>query len=162
MVSAHSPRVEATHLVKPQSTSRRATDESVLPPESTWCQRTPTWIMIILTTIWVVLTSLFAYNSTLDKPLLKRFILPDPTQTVTVLNILAHITVFLLQTGVSDVFEAIRWASASAKNGVSSFSFFALSRATAPLGVIYLVLFASGKEHRFWGCLRYTNRGILF
>lgn len=153
-------KLEAFHLIQPQSTSRQAPEETASPLESTWRQYSSTWVMIVFTTIWVVLTILFGFNSTLDKPLSSRFILPDPTQTVTILNILSHIAVFLLQNVVSDVFEAMRWAGAGMRRGILSLSFIALSRATAPLGVIYLVLFASGKGHRFWGCLRYTNRVI--
>jgi hypothetical protein len=132
--------------------------------KSTFKQRTSSWVMISATLLWLTFTVFFAYNATLGIPLFDKLVFA-PTTTITVLNILSHVTVVLLQFVTSDVFEAVRWALASSQKGISSFAFLALSRATSPMGVLYLIQHNSPDNsdnrvitgHRFWSAKRYST-----
>lgn len=136
-------------------------DPSGEPLKSPFRQLLWTWLLTLLTSLWLCFTIFFAYNSGLDDPLSNRLLFPTPGKNIAALNILSHISILLLQLVTSDVFEAIRWALASYR-GISSFGFLVLSRATSPLGVLYLLFFNwKGKaasftgEHRIWGAKRY-------
>jgi len=126
-----------------------------------WLRSLPTWLLMTLTSVWLGFTMFFAWNSTLSNPFVRNIMPSGPAQTITVLNILSHITVFLLQVLTSSVFEILRWAFASTKAGVSAFGFLTMSRATGPLGVLYLLFFDSKTGnfwtgHRLWGVQRFT------
>jgi hypothetical protein len=129
--------------------------------KSTFKQRASSWFMICATLVWVTFTVFFAYNATLGVPLFANLVFA-PSSTITVLNVLSHVTVVLLQLVTSDVFEAVRWTLASSQKGISSFTFLALSRATSSMGVLYLIGHSSPDNsghrvltgHRFWGAKR--------
>jgi hypothetical protein len=124
-----------------------------------------TWALTIVSIIWVVFTVYFAYNCTMDKPLSTTLVFSRPDNTILALNILSHGTILLLRELTSSVFEAVRWAFASSKDGISAFSFLGLSRATSPLGVLNLMggsarskPFKFAKDgHRIWGFQRYLQ-----
>ena len=130
-------------------------------PASTWSQFSTTWLSMAFTSAWLGFTIFFAWNSTLVDPFMQSMLPSMPSHTITALNILSHVTVFLLQIFTSIVFEALRWAFACREHGISSFSFMVMSRAIAPLGVMYLLFFdcAAGSfwtGHRLWGFQRYS------
>lgn len=152
MTSRFSPQYNA--LQSDLAVDQVPTDLQPKALKSTWQQFKVTWLMIAITVLWITFTCFFAYNSRLSNPFSKTLLLPKPSQTVTALNILSHVSVFLLQTLVSDVFEAVRWALAGTSRGVSSTGFVILSRATGTMGVLYLLLFGSGKGHHLWGFQR--------
>ena len=118
------------------------------------------WILSVVASVWVIFTVYFAYNCTLDRPLSTRLMFSRPDNTILALNVLSHGTIFLLGHLTSSVFEAVRWALASSKNGISVFSFIGLSRATSPLGVMTLMVGNAGSKlfardgHRLWGFQR--------
>jgi len=122
-----------------------------------------TWILTIVSTVWVLFTVYFAYNCTLEKPLSTWLIFPGPDNTILTLNVLSHGTIFLLRELASSVFEAVRWAFASSKEGISAFSFLGMSRATSPLGVLNLMARSATSRwfakdgHRMWGLQRYVH-----
>lgn len=134
-------------------------DHPLYRQRPTWRQFLMEWSLTAFTSVWIAFTIFFAWNSTLVNPFAQSLL---PTHTITILNILSHVTVFLLQLLASSVFEAVRWAYASMDYGISSFGFIVMSRATGPLGVFYLLLFGSGTEkgesfwtgHRLWGWQR--------
>src|SRR5579862_3399093 len=82
-------------------------------PTSTCSQFLTTWLLMAFTSAWLAFTIFFAWNSTLANPLMQRLLPSNPSHTITALNILSHVTVFLLQLLVSSVLEALRWAYAS-------------------------------------------------
>ena len=129
--------------------------------QSTFRQFFWTWLLALFAAFWIMFTIYFAYNCTLEKPLSTALIFSSPDNTLLVLNILSHGTIFCLKELTSAVFEAVRWAFASSNKGIPAYSFLSLSRATNLFGI--LILFA-GKEknslaskegHRIWGFQRY-------
>lgn len=131
------------------------------PRRSMWSRFPSTWLLMAFATALLGFTIFFAWNSTLADPFVQSLLPASPTHTITALNILSHVTVFVLQVLVSNVFEALRWAFASSEQGISAFGFMSMSRATNLLGVLYLLPFNSGSTefwtgHRLWGLQRYN------
>jgi hypothetical protein len=126
-------------------------------------QFTWTWILALLTMVWILFTIYFAYNSSMDQPKAPLLIFTNPQNTILTLTILSHVTVLLLEAMTSSALESVRWAFACSKDGISTFSFLGLSRATGILGVLNLLL-EGGKDsffkrdgHRFWGIQRLSR-----
>jgi len=129
--------------------------------DSTFRQFSWTWILSLIATAWVIFTICFAYNCTLLSPFSTSLLFSKPENTLLMLNILSHGTIILLKDLMSSAFEAVRWAFASSKKGVSASNFIGLSRATNALGVLGLVFSKSGSPcglgrdgYRLWGCQR--------
>ena len=120
-----------------------------------------TWLLTAFSSVWISFTVFFAYNCSLRSPASQRLLLSTPARTINALNVLSHITIFLLQLVVSEAFEAVRWALAGSPPGVSSFTFFILSRATSPFGILYLLPKTHRNHksvltgHRLWGSQRF-------
>jgi hypothetical protein len=152
---------EETPLTRHSADSQSSHDAVGERLKSTFKQRASSWVTICATLLWLTFTVFFAYNATLGVPLFASLVFA-PSKTITVLNILSHVTVVLLQLVTSDVFEAVRWALASSQKGISSFAFLALSRATSSMGVLYLIGHSSPDNssdrvitgHRLWGAKR--------
>lgn len=124
-----------------------------------------TWAMTCFTSIWVIFTIFFIYNSTATIPLCQSLLFENPARTITVLTIELQLATLLLQILSSDAFEAIRWALAGSTHGISALAFFILSRATNIFGVFYVLFQKSPlgmprrllSGHCFWGCQRCNN-----
>lgn len=127
-----------------------------------------------VTIICIVFTIIYAYNATRASPFWPGILPSDPSQTIRILNILSHVTVFLLQTLTAGLFETIRWVFA-ARNGVTAFTFISLSSGTSYLGVLYLLFRRANRSsnwrtsHHVWGfatvCVRLSiaiDRSIFF
>jgi hypothetical protein len=110
-------------------------------------QYIPTWVLVAFSCTWVIFTIIFAYNCTLDHPLVESLVLATPTRTILVLSILSQFTIFLVGELMTAAFEALRWALACSQNGLSAFSFFILGRATGLLGVLDLLFRRDRIEH---------------
>jgi len=142
--STHEPEIESDPVLSPAPQSRSL----------------GTWLLLLFTSAWLGFTIFFAWDSTVVDPFVPTLLpLSRASYTLTIINILSHGTVMLLQSLASSVFETIRWARACSAQGISSFGFLVLSRATAPLGVSYLLLSNSAtgtfwNEHRLWGLQR--------
>lgn len=145
----------------PLQDNSQINDSSATPLKPTWKQFLMTWGFTVCATLWIIFTIFFAYNSTLSNPFSTSLIPSKPNNTIAALAVLSHVTVFLLQMITSSVFEAVRWAYASSRGGISAFAFVALSRATGIHGVADLVIHDSKtnegftKGHRFWGSQRF-------
>ena len=113
----------------------------------------------IITTTCIVFTIVYAYNASSASPFSPRLHPSNPSKTIRILNILSHVTVFLLQTLTSGLFETIRWAFA-VHNGVPALTMMSLSADTSFLSVLYLLLSQSsrglswGTGHHLWGFQR--------
>ena len=148
----------------PESRAEDSTQSISDPPgtrlDSTFRQFLWTWIVSLIAVAWVGFTICFAYNCTLVNPFLPSLLFSNPKYTLLMLNILSHGTIILLKDLTSSAFEAVRWAFASSKKGVSASSFIGLSRATSALGILDLVFGRSGSYglgkdgHRLWGLQR--------
>lgn len=146
----------------PESSAERSTQS--IPPgtrlQSTFRQFLWTWILSLIAAAWVIFTICFAYNCTLLNPFSTSLLFSKPENTLLMLNILSHGTIILLKDLASSAFEAVRWAFASSKKGVSASNFIGMSRATNALGVLGLVFsrygsYGLGKDgYRLWGLQR--------
>jgi hypothetical protein len=136
------------------------------PLRSTFYQVRLLIISTIFTLACVLVTIIYAYNATLTTPISPALLPSNPAQTIRILNILSHVTVFLLQTLTIGVFEVVRWVFA-ARTGVSAFTFLSLSSGTSFLGVLYLLFqrahapMAWASSHHVWGFQRYICWGFL-
>jgi hypothetical protein len=120
-----------------------------------------TIILAIVTTLLMSFTIFFAYNSSLQTPMLSLFVSKSPTRSILILNVVSHLTLCALAELTCSVFDAIRWALACQRSGTTALTFFTLSRATSLLGSMYLSLGKSEvpdnspkNDHRVWGVQR--------
>src|SRR5213592_3876402 len=97
-----------------------------------------TYTMAIITAICITSTIFFAYNSSLEKPLVASLVAKRPARTILVLNVMSQITLLSLAELTTLVMDAIRWALACGATWMSTFTFLALSQATSFLGALYL------------------------
>jgi hypothetical protein len=121
-----------------------------------------TLIIAIITAMLMSFTIFFAYNSSLQNPLLSLFVSKRPERSILILNVASQLTLFALAELTSSVFDAIRWALACHGSGTTALTFITLSRATSFIGSIYLSLGRSDvignshrNDHRVWGTQRY-------
>ena len=121
-----------------------------------------TIIIALITATLMSFTIFFAYNSSLQNPMLSLFVSKRPERSILILNVASHLTLYALAELTSSVFDAIRWALACHGSGTTALTFITLSRATSFLGSIYLslgrcdVLGKSPRnDHRVWGGQRY-------
>ena len=90
-------------------------------------------ILLFGVSIWFIYTEFIS-----EKPV------PAPLQistghTITIVNILSHLNIFLVSHLLESAFEAMRWSLASRRKGVSIATFLALSRAAGFVGVADLL-----------------------
>jgi hypothetical protein len=119
------------------------------------------WILALLSGLWMIFTIIFAFNCSLPKPF-ATWLLPSRSEdALLILNVCSHATVLLLTALTSGAFEAVRWAHAASKNGIPALTFLGLSRATGLLGVLSLFIggdkrgFLKRDGEQFWGTQRY-------
>lgn len=135
--------------------------QQVKPLRSSFYQVRLLTVWTGVTIICIVFTIIYAYNATRASPFWPGILPSDPSQTIRILNILSHVTVFLLQTLTAGLFETIRWVFA-ARNGVTAFTFLSLSSGTSYLGVLYLLFRRANRRsnwrtsHHIWGFQRYV------
>ena|SRR5579859_6635753 len=122
-----------------------------------------TWLLAVATFCCIVPTILFALNVSLQNPFSLKLLPSTPGTTILILNILSHLSVFLLSQLSGLVLEALRWSLASSRSGITAFGFLALGRATNVMGVARLLFRSTRKEgdlghlrneHRLWGFQR--------
>lgn len=90
-------------------------------------------IVLLGFSIWFIYTEFIS-----EKPVPSHLHLP-PGHTITIVNILSHINVFLVGLLQDQHFEILRWSLASRKKGVSMASFLATSKASSFAGVTDLL-----------------------
>jgi len=158
------------HGIGEKSTEQPSEQHPTLPPiqfESPWRQHKWQWAIILVTTVWILFTIIFAYDCTRTEPLTRTFFNPTPSQTILVLNTMSHITVLALQTSTSGTLETVRWALASTVQGIPAFAFMILSRATGLSGVLNLLRRKQKLRdriiggHVFWGSQRFKNTMLI-
>lgn len=134
-------------------------------PKSPARQHLFTLIVASLSLVCVFFTVFFAFNCSLDHPISQKLTFQKPERNITVLNILSHISMFVLAELTTSVFDMIRWALGSSDFGLSALTFILLSRATNVIGAFYLLLASvpgmskfsgiADKGVRVWGSQRY-------
>jgi len=117
------------------------------------------WVTAFISALWMVFTTIFAFNCSLRRPFSQRLLPPRSEDSLLILNILSHGTLLLLGQLTSQAFETVRWALASSPNGVPAGSFLGLSRATGLFGVLSVMISGRGgfmtfDGHRLWGIQR--------
>ena len=110
-----------------------------------------TFLLATLTLLWCVMTALYVYNATLERPI-KIFLFSNNRYTLAIVSAMSQISMFLVGELVQATFERTRWALAS-KNGLSLISFLGMSRATSLFGVARLFFY--GGNH--WNAQRFVN-----
>jgi hypothetical protein len=90
-------------------------------------------ILLLGFSIWFIYTEFIS-----EKPVPSHLQL-SPGQTITIVNILSHLNVFLVVLLLDDAFEVLRWSLASRKKGVSMATFLATSKASSFAGVADLL-----------------------
>jgi hypothetical protein len=118
-----------------------------------------TFVVAILTAIFMTFTIFFAYNSSLENPVSTSFVSKTPETSILILNLALQLTLFALAELTSSVLEATRWSLACRATGTTALTFITLSRATGLLGTAYLTAGKSRVQgrngHRIWGAQRY-------
>lgn len=121
-------------------------------------------LMVLATaTMCLSFTIFFAYNSSIQHPLSTTLILAQPERSISVLNILSQITIFLFGWLTSTAMENVRWAYACSRTGTSTYTFLVLSGATNIVGVLRLLVSKDTRPdfrrdgHRLWGSQRYFS-----
>ena len=127
-------------VLQSYSVSHRGSRQSPNNPlqvESSLNQFRVTFLIAFITAVWVEFAFFYAYNASVDPPVSRKLCLSNPAHTILAVNVLSHVTIFLLSILSSDVFEGIRWVLACG-GGISMPTFLSLSRATSPIRVLYL------------------------
>lgn len=112
-----------------------------------WRQYFSCWILLLLTTLWLLLTIVLSFLSSSSYP---PSFLVKPEWTVLVLNLSSHVAVFLLAELNLGTCEMLRWAMSSRPSGVEFATFLGLSRGTGNLGVLSLLFSRQNAPHRKW------------
>ena len=116
-----------------------------------------TYLIAIITLICMISTIVFAYNSSLETPLLPTLVAKSPERTILILNIMSQVTLFSLAELTTVTMDATRWALAGSTTGTSALTFLALSKATTLLGALVLSIRngkSDGNSHRIWSMQR--------
>lgn len=90
-------------------------------------------ILLLGFSIWFIYTEFIS-----EKPVPSHLQL-SPGHTITIVNILSHLNVFLVILLLDHAFEVLRWSLASRKKGVSLATFLATSKASSFAGVADLL-----------------------
>ena len=122
-----------------------------------------TYVVALVTTLCIVLTVLFTYNSSLETPLITSLIAKSPGRTILILNVLSQLTLFALWGLTTLTMDVTKWVLATGTKGTSGLTFLVLSKATSMIGAL-LLSFRNGKYggkcernvHRIWGVQRYV------
>jgi hypothetical protein len=125
---------------------------STLQPKSK--QFRQTWLLAFTTAILFCFTMFYANTVLISVSPVPHFFSLSPGKTITVVNVLSHGVAFLLLQLTGSVFEALRWALASSRSGISLMSFLALGPATSILGVLGLCRKIG--VHLIWCIQRYS------
>lgn len=115
-------------------------------------------LIACITVACISFTTFFAYNGSLDHPLVPSLVFEPPERSILALNVASQLSIFLLAELTAAVFELVRWAFACSSFGISAFTFLTLSRATNAVGALYLLM-KGGKgkftiTHRVWAFQR--------
>jgi hypothetical protein len=90
-------------------------------------------ILLFGVSIW------FIYTEFISETPVPALLQISTGHTITIVNILSHLNIFLVSHLLESAFEAMRWSLASRRKGVSIATFLALSRATGFVGVADLL-----------------------
>jgi len=99
-----------------------------------------TLVLGLITCGAIGFTIFFAYNASLEQPVVDFIILSRPEMTILFLSGASHVSVFLIGAFAARVLENVRWTFASREEGVSALCTLTLSPATGYLGVLTLLV----------------------
>ena len=97
---------------------------------------------LMLTVIVILLlgaSNWFIYTEFISEEPLNAHLQLSTGHTITIVNILSHVNIFLGNQLLESAFEALRWSLASSEKGVSIATFLGLSRATGFVGAADLL-----------------------
>jgi hypothetical protein len=104
------------------------------------------WGLAAGTVVWCIVTAIYAYNATQERPPLK-ILFSNSRWTLAFVSALSQISMFLVGELVQATFERVRWTLASRGKGLLLTNFLGMSRATSLIGVMgLLVLSGKGRE----------------
>lgn len=128
------PRYASTHAVKRYEGTRLQSSARQLYLD---------WGLATGTVIWCLITAIYAYNATSERPRL-HIVFTDTRWTLAFVSAFSQISMFLVGELVQATFERARWTLASRSKGLLLTNFLGMSRATSLFGVLGLLLL-SGK-----------------
>jgi hypothetical protein len=121
-----------------------------------------TLLMACITALCMVFTIFYAYNNSRAQPYLSWFVSKRPEQSILILNVASHLTLFTLAELTVTVIDAARWSLACGASGTPALTWLTMSRATSFIGALYLSIGSGGapgrlerNNHRIWGAQRY-------
>ena len=127
-----------------------------------------TWILAVVTFVFLSGTVLLAWKSADLERYLNRVPFKDTTMPLRVLRILTEINTLLLTGLVAMSSRAAVWAASSTVRGISVPMWLAMSPSTSPLGLLKLLFWRCGKSrtkspqwHWIWILGRYFLLSIL-
>lgn len=123
------------------------------PLQSKLKQSSTSWLLAGLTSSVLAFSTWFIYREFICTRKVPRHLQLSPGRTVTVVNILSQVNIFLAWTLVDSVFESLRWTMASRTQGILITSFIGMSRATDFVGVADLLRVPGW--HRIWCIQRF-------
>jgi len=106
-----------------------------------WRQNWFAWVILVATGLWIVATVLYALAVSRTDGILHQFIpiSHGPTVTVRILRVLSEGIAILLIALINSTLDAVLWAAASSKAGVSMSTILSLSRSTELFGLLELL-----------------------
>jgi hypothetical protein len=122
-----------------------------IPLSPKWKQHLPNFLLLILTSSWLILTICLSFVSSSSHPPL---IFTRPEWTILVLTFLSNGSVFLLGELTLATYDILRWAMSTRLSGVGITTFLGLSSATSNIGVLSLLFSSQDIQHRKWCCQR--------
>lgn len=118
---------------------------------------------VVLTVVAMLLLGVsiwFIYTEFINKKPVSAHLKLSTGQTITIVNVLSHLNIFLVALLLESAFESLRWSLASRNEGVSIATFLALSKATGFVGVADLLRVPGW--HRFLCILKLVVHHISY
>ena len=115
------------------------------------------WICLLATTCFVVLTVLYASQVPVTAKI--GFVFNSSSHTIFVLSLLSGLSGLLLTALIALTFENLQWLLVSRENGLRATSFLALLPGTGLFGLLVLIFGRGQNPHsraRIWGALKIT------
>lgn len=150
-------RDPATHLASPTNQPPSLSSPPNPGPstslQSKFKQNLASWFLAGFTSCLLAFSIWFIYTEFINTKQIHRHMQLSPSHTVTVVNILSQLNIFLAWAPIDAVFETLRWTMACRTQGVLITTFISMSRVTGFDGVANLLRVPGW--HLIWCFQRY-------
>jgi len=116
------------------------------------------WALVMITGIWFVITTIYAWAVASTSGPLIRLVPSNASHTITILRILTEAASTLFAALCATTLEVVFWALASSERGIALPSLLGMSSSTGLFGLLALLLWKpKGKwSHYFWVATRWV------